>query len=116
MKRICVNLTNEQAALLKVRADETGVLQSEIIRRAITCFTTESVTVILANNGERAIGVETQYGVSSPIEIPRPAHLCPAAFINQYPAPTSEEWSAAIHKASPLRQKVNVLFTQKAGE
>jgi hypothetical protein len=35
MKRICVNVTDEQAAALKERAEVTGVLQSEIIRRAI---------------------------------------------------------------------------------
>lgn len=35
MKRICVNLTAEQAAALQERANETGVLQSEQIRRAI---------------------------------------------------------------------------------
>jgi hypothetical protein len=35
MKRIYVNLTDEQAAALKQRAVETGVLQVEQIRRAI---------------------------------------------------------------------------------
>jgi hypothetical protein len=35
MKRICVNVTNELDAALKERAKATGVLQSEIIRRAI---------------------------------------------------------------------------------
>ena len=35
MKRICVNVTDEQAAQLRERADETGVLQSEQIRRYI---------------------------------------------------------------------------------
>lgn len=35
MKRICVNVTEEQAARLKERAELTGVLQSEIIRRAV---------------------------------------------------------------------------------
>ena len=35
MKRICVNLTEEQAAGLKERAKVSGVLQSEIIRRAL---------------------------------------------------------------------------------
>jgi hypothetical protein len=35
MKRISVNLTPEQAAGLKARARETGVPQSEQIRRAI---------------------------------------------------------------------------------
>jgi hypothetical protein len=34
-KRICVNLTPEQAAALKERAVTTGVPQSEQIRRAI---------------------------------------------------------------------------------
>jgi hypothetical protein len=36
MKRIYVNLTDEQAAALKARARETGVPQAEQIRRAIT--------------------------------------------------------------------------------
>jgi len=35
MKRIYVNLTDEQAAALKERAKVTGLLQAEIIRRAI---------------------------------------------------------------------------------
>ncbi|HWY20029.1 MAG TPA: ribbon-helix-helix domain-containing protein [Candidatus Acidoferrum sp.] len=34
-KRVCVNLTPEQAAALKERAVTTGVPQSEQIRRAI---------------------------------------------------------------------------------
>ena len=35
MKRVCVTLTPEQAATLQKRAADTGVLQSEQIRRAI---------------------------------------------------------------------------------
>ncbi|MGA2338023.1 MAG: ribbon-helix-helix protein, CopG family [Terriglobales bacterium] len=35
MKRISINLSEEQAAGLKARAAATGVLQSEQIRRAI---------------------------------------------------------------------------------
>lgn len=35
MTRICVNLTSEQVASLKQRALDTGVPQSEQIRRAI---------------------------------------------------------------------------------
>ena len=36
MKRISVNLPDEQAALLKARAVKTGVLQAEQIRRAVS--------------------------------------------------------------------------------
>jgi hypothetical protein len=35
MVRLCVNLQPEQAARLKARATESGILQSEIVRRAI---------------------------------------------------------------------------------
>src|SRR4029077_311211 len=35
MKQVTVNLTEEQHAELKMRASETGMLQSEIIRRAL---------------------------------------------------------------------------------
>jgi Arc/MetJ-type ribon-helix-helix transcriptional regulator len=35
MKQVTVNLTEEQHAALKLRASETGLLQSEIIRRSL---------------------------------------------------------------------------------
>ncbi len=38
MVRISVNVTTEQADALAKRAEETGVLQSEQIRRAITAW------------------------------------------------------------------------------
>lgn len=47
MQRICVNVTPEVAAALKKRASETGVLQSEHIRRAI------DASLVTPENGQR---------------------------------------------------------------
>lgn len=55
MKRISVNLSEEQAIELKERARVTGVLQSEIIRRAIDAYPSAAfIEMVRKADAERA--------------------------------------------------------------
>jgi hypothetical protein len=71
MKRICVNVTDEQATALKKRAQETGVIQAEQIRRAINLC-------LFADEQAAKRRVTDNMGYVEDPCFPRPAHVLTA--------------------------------------
>jgi len=96
MKRICVNVTDEQAAALAARTKEDGIPQSEQIRRALANVVFGRKVTCLWNNGDNASGIETVNGFSFPISWSRPPEQSREDFRQRWPEISQDEVNEAL--------------------